>query len=90
MLVDEKMLESCDNPLTLESIRIKRVSPIRVIKKGVSETKSKVLIDKKLIINPVKDSKTMVDIIEPVKNYFDLIKPSDGVVFQGGAKIKKG
>jgi len=51
LLVDDKILESCDNPLTLDSARLKRISPIRVIKKGVIETKTKVLVDKKHLNN---------------------------------------
>ncbi|CDW72329.1 UNKNOWN [Stylonychia lemnae] len=92
IMIDDKQLENLVNPLILESARVKKVSQIKVLKKGVAETKTKVIIDKRIgTVDPLKNNKqTMVDVVEPLKNYFDYLKPSDGVVFQGNNKRKSG
>eukprot|EP00347_Sterkiella_histriomuscorum_P023150 403335758 len=83
LLINENDVKSADNPLNLDSARVQKIHQVQVIKKGVEETKSKVIVDKKPLI-PLgqKKKKDEIDFTEPMQNINEIMNPGDGVIFQ--------
>lgn len=84
LLINEKEAQSSTNALKLDELKISKIHKVKVVKRGVEETKERVLVDKARQTQNFfkKKDKNELDLADPMANVNELMCPGDGVTMQ--------